>query len=136
MTDTSDIPVTPEEDEAFKERERQHTPVPSPIRREHAKELAAEFERRRAQDPDQSIEELLFSLMDTGDIIWLDTDECMELVTALIDIGFDAADGDGVTPKLQSAFQRVSFAHGRHFGLMNFDMGIEEEDADGGRTAG
>jgi hypothetical protein len=110
--------------------------VPRPISSDDASELAREFYRRFPVSMIR-LQRALFDLMDHGEIVALTTREMDALsdhLTALqvrIFIDRDTT----VNPQLASAVKKLAFAHGRHYGLMNIDMGIlpDEEVSVNGR---
>jgi hypothetical protein len=75
-----------------------------------------------------------YALLDGGWIMDLDSDETHALVECLMETGvtMDEADAAPVLPQfkqtLVTAFGKLAFANGRHYGLTNFDMGIEEDE--------
>ena len=75
------------------------------------------------------------ALLDGGWVIDLDSDECHAVVECLMEAGvsMDDADAAPVLPQFKGtlvrAFGKLAFANGRHYGLTNFDMGIEEDPA-------
>lgn len=128
---------------------------PKPITREMAEEVAQRFhefyeqlapqhgyETRQESRTDWSSvpeanRELMiataYALLDTGWVMNLNHNETHAVVDALMDAGLtiDSADAvsvdDHLRPYLLPAFAKLAFANGRHYGLTNFDMGIEED---------
>lgn len=127
---------------------------PKPLTREHAEEVAKFFhesyeklalkhgyETREESRTDWSQvpgvnRELMiataYALLDGGWILNLDSNETHAVVEHLLETGvsMDAAVSpihDTLKPPLLTAFQKLAFANGRHHGLTNFDMGMEED---------
>lgn len=128
---------------------------PKPINRQMAERIAENFhatyerlapqhgyETREASRTDWSSvpennRELMiatvYSLLDNGLITDLHHDETHAVVEALMEAGveYDHADAVAVDESLKvpllAAFRKLAFWNGRHYGLTNFDMGIEED---------
>lgn len=127
---------------------------PKPITREHAEKVAKihhEFwtELSREAKPDMThafpewddvhtdarerLIDAAYKLLDNGWVIDLDSDETHAVVECLMESGvtMDEANAAPVLPQfkrtLVGAFGKLAFANGRHYGLTNFDMGIEED---------
>lgn len=120
---------------------------PKPITREHAEEVAefwhestlATVERPVVKwhdlpdDARNELTEVAAKLLDGGWILNLNSDETHAVVECLMEAGvtMDHADAAPVLPQfkraLVDAFGKLAFANGRHYGLTNFDMGIEED---------
>lgn len=77
------------------------------------------------------LERALFEMMDHGDIVPLQHAEVTALCDHLERLAIKVLmDRDGtVSPELASAVSKLFFAHGRHYGMTNMDMGLEEEHA-------
>lgn len=128
---------------------------PKPVTREHAEMVARRFhelyeelapshgyETREASRTDWSrvppankalMISVAYALLDQGVVIDLDHNECHALVEHLLETGceIDTSEAspidDAFKPHLRSAFMKLAFTNGRHYGLTNFDMGIEED---------
>lgn len=128
---------------------------PKPLTRDMAEEVAKHFheayeklaprhdyETREASRTDWSSvpeanRELMiataYTLLDGGWIMDLDHQETTALVEHLTETGvdIDSADfspiHDTFKPALVTAFRKLAFWNGRHHGLTNFDMGMEED---------
>lgn len=127
---------------------------PKPVTREHAEEVAKFFHTSWTQvsceaRPDMAhafpewegipserrdiLVEAAYRLLDHGWIMNLDSNETHALVEHLLETGmrYESAEASPVDPAFQMplllAFRKLAFANGRHYGLTNFDMGIEED---------
>lgn len=127
---------------------------PKPITREHAEEVAKFFHTAWTgvsleARPDMAhafpewegipterrgiLIEAAYRLLDHGWIMDLNSDETHAVVECLMESGvtIDTAEAAPVLPPfkrpLVDAFSKLAFANGRHYGLTNFDMGIEED---------
>jgi hypothetical protein len=108
-----------------------------PITRADSDNAAREFLGRwtpgalAASGLHQMIRDIMFHLQDHGDVIILKVDELTKLTNWLCEQGIDTevfADDSDLSPELQSAMKKIFFAHGRCWGMTNYDMGIKEED--------
>jgi hypothetical protein len=78
----------------------------------------------------QHVREILYELLDNGEFILPKPDELHDLTEFLTNTGATDRAYDGgisMTDELQSVIKKIHFAHGRHYGLTNYDMGIEED---------
>lgn len=66
--------------------------------------------------------------MDRGEFVALDHHEVTALCDHLEDLAVKVLmdRDDGGKPELASAVGKLFFAHGRHYGMTNFDMGMVE----------
>lgn len=123
---------------------------PKPVGESDVTELTREF-MRHAPLPVSSLEPprvllradvvraIFAQMIDTGDIAPLEVDECHAVVELLTHFCLDpeTLDLEKLPDEypalfgnaLLSAFRKLAFANGRHHGLSNFDMGIEEDAA-------
>lgn len=109
--------------------------APKPITREQADVLAEMFARQIVGQPeDTNIAAAFYDMLDHGEIVQLDHEEAHALTELLTEVG---ALPDGITKDcpidarvakhLLRAVRKIVFAHGRHYGLTNFDLGIEDD---------
>lgn len=76
-----------------------------------------------------------YALLDGGWIMNLNSDETHAVVELLtnLEVTCDGADPAKLplhasyVPALVTGFNKLAFANGRHYGLTNFDMGMEED---------
>lgn len=113
-----------------------------PITQADSDSAAEEFLRRMQSAGDvpwtQKVRDIMFHLQDHGDVIILKVDELVELTNWLCEQGIDTevfADDSSLKPELQSALKKIFFAHGRCWGMTNYDMGIKEEEDGSAETA-
>lgn len=78
-----------------------------------------------------TVRDLIYNLQDHGDIVVFSVKELEAVSDWLVDsgIGIEVFDPDfRVGDELRSAVKKLLFAHGRCWGMTNYDMGIEEPD--------
>jgi hypothetical protein len=120
---------------------------PKPITRKDAEEVAARWHdiaRSAVTTPLPPWEEMepearneltgiAYQMLDLGEIVALDHREAHAVTELLANVDVDADQADAAPldnafkADLVRAFCKLAFASGRHYGLTNFDMGIEEE---------
>lgn len=109
--------------------------APKPISRDQCVTLTEEFRRHLVGEPnDENVTAAFYDMLDHGEVVQLDHEEAHALVEVLTEVG---ALPTGITKDcpinahfanhLLRAVRKVTFAHGRHYGLTNFDMGMEDD---------
>lgn len=120
--------------------------APKPITREHAEQVAKRWHEAwssvigteviwadASEVTRNRLTEVAYKLLDGGWIVNLNSDETHAVVECLVEVGVttDEALAAPVAPQfkrsLVDGFCKLAFANGRHYGLTNFDMGIEED---------
>lgn len=105
-----------------------------PITLDQCAVLATEFSRHLVGQPtEENIQRAFYEMLDHGEIVQLDHEEAHAVSEVLTAVGALPTGIESDCPieapfanHLLRAVRKVTFAHGRHYGLNDFDMGIEE----------